>query len=475
MAAGGPYDAVVVGSGPNGLVAAVTMAMAGRRVIVFEADATPGGGCRTAALTEPGFRHDVCSAVHPLGIGSPALRALPLEAHGVRWIQPEIALAHPLDDGRAAFLHQSLDDTALGLGVDGDAWRRLMAPLVDGGLPVIADLLAPLSIPRHPLRLARFAPAGVRGAEQLARRRLATEEGQALLAGLAAHSILRLDQTLSGGVGLVLGALAHLVGWPVAEGGSQAIADALVAILREHGGEVVCDHRVDDLASLPPAPVVLADVAPRQLATMAGDRLPERTRRRWTRFRHGPGVFKIDYALSAPVPWANPAVGRAGTVHVGGTLAEVAASEAAMATGRHAERPYVLAAQSSVCDPTRAPDGKHVLWTYCHVPHGSTVDMTDAMERQLERFAPGFRDTVIARHVMTPADYEAYNPNLIGGDISGGIADWRQFAARPALRRRPWRTPIPGVYLCSSSTPPGGGVHGMCGWQAATLALRDHP
>ncbi len=469
------HDAIVIGSGPNGLVAAITMARAGRRVLVLEAAATPGGGCRTAELTAPGFRHDVCSTVLALGLGSPALRRLPLADHGLLWLHPEIALAHPLDGGAAAFLHHSLDDTAAGLAGDGPAWRRLMAPLVGGGLGLVGDLLSPLAVPRHPLRLARFAPAGLRGGEQLARRRLATEEGRALLAGLAAHSELALHRTMSAGVGLVLGALAHIAGWPFAKGGSQALVDALVAILAEHGGEVVCGQRVDDLAALPPAPIVLADVSPRQLAAMAGDRLPDRTRRRWSRFRPGPGVFKLDYALSEPVPWRNPAVARAGTVHVAGPLSDVVESEAAMAAGRHAERPFIIAAQPTACDASRAPVGRHVLWSYCHVPPGSTVDMTDVVERQLERFAPGFRDVVIARHRMSPADFEAYNPNLIGGDISGGVADWRQFVARPALGLHPWRTPIPGVYLCSSSTPPGGGVHGMCGHHAATLALRDHP
>ena len=474
MSRGTEYDAVVIGAGPNGLVAAITMAQAGRRVVVFEAASAPGGGCRTAELTEPGFRHDVCSAIHPLGIGSAALRDLPLAEHGVRWRHPTIPLAHPLDGG-AALLHRSVDDTVAGLGADGAAWRRLMAPLTEGGLPVIDDLTAPLSLPRHPVRLARFGLDGVRPAASLGRRRFEGDGAAALLAGLAAHSILPLDRPLTTGVGLVLGALAHIVGWPCAEGGSQAISDALVAILRQHGGEVVCDHRVEDLGELPTSTVVLADVVPRQLVAMAGDRFPARARRRWERFRHGPGVFKLDYALSEPVPWSDPAVANAGTVHVGGTMAEVAAAEAAVARGEHPAAPFVLVAQSSLFDPHRAPDGQHTLWAYCHVPSGSTVDMTAPIEAQIERFAPGFGDVVIARHAMTAMAFEAYNPSYLGGDITGGVTDWRQFATRPVVSPRPWRTPVPGVYLCSASTPPGAGVHGLCGRSAARLALRDHP
>lgn len=465
-------ECYVIGSGPNGLVAAITMARAGHPVTVLEAAPTPGGGCRTAELTLPGFRHDVCSAVHPMGIGSPALRDLPLADHGVVWRHPAIPLAHPLPGG-AALLHRSVEDTATGLAADGEAWHRVMTPLVGGGLGALDDLLSPLAIPRHPLRLARFATAGLRGADRLVDRRFSTPHGRALLAGLAAHSVLPLDRWLSSGVGLVLGAYAHVVGWPVAQGGSQAITDALVAILRAHGGTVECGQRVDDLGALPPGAVVLADVAPEAFVAMAGERLAPSARRRYGRFRRGPGVFKLDYALSEPVPWTDPAVAGAGTVHVGGTFEEVAEAEAAVARGRHPSRPFVLVAQPSACDPTRAPAGRHVLWAYCHVPHGSDVDMTAAVEAQIERFAPGFRDVVLARHATTSPALEAYNPNCIGGDITGGLTDWRQFVSRPVLSPRPWRTPVPGVYLCSSSTPPGGGVHGMCGHHAARTALRD--
>ena len=467
-------ECVVIGSGPNGLVAAITMAQAGRRVTVLEAAATPGGGCRTAELTAPGFRHDVCASVLPLGLGSPALRDLPLADHGVLWMHPPIAMAHPLPGGRSTLLHRSLDATATGLGDDGAEWRRLLAPLAGDPGPT-DDLLSLLSLPRHPISLARFALPGLLGAERLVRRRFATDEGAALVGGLAAHSVLPLDRWFTSGVALVLAAYAHLVGWPVARGGSQAVVDALVAILREHGGTVECGQRVTDLGQLPPGAIVLADVAPAALARMAGDRLPARTRRRYERFRRGPGTCKVDYALSEPVPWTDPAVGRAGTVHVGGHYREIAAAEAAVGRGQHPQRPFVLAAQATVCDPTRAPAGQHTLWAYTHVPNGSTVDMTAAIEAQIERFAPGFRDVVIARRVTMSADLAAYNENDVGGDITGGRSDWRQFVARPTVSLKPWRTPIPGVYLCSSSTPPGGGVHGMCGHHAARTALADFP
>ncbi len=463
---------MVVGAGPNGLVAAVTMAMAGRRVVVFEAARTAGGGSRTAELTEPGFRHDVCSAVHALGVASPALRALPLERHGVRWIHPDVPAAHPLD-GSTALLHRSLDDTAAGLGADGAAWRRLMGPFTTAGLELVEDLLdSPLRVPRHPVAYARFGLQAIRSTTGVVGR-FDTDEAAAMFGGLAGHSMQAFDRPLTAGMATTLGGLAHLVGWPFAEGGSQAVTDALVAILRAHGGELVCEHPVSDLRDLPTSTVVLADVVPRQLAAMAADRLPERYRRRLLRFRHGPGVFKVDYALSEPVPWRDPAVAGAGTVHVGGRFAEVAAAEAAVMRGEHPEAPFVLVAQPTLFDPTRAPPGQHTLWAYCHVPAGSTVDMTARLEAQIERFAPGFRDVVLARHVTTAPGFESYNPSYIGGDITGGNLDVRQFFARPRLALHPWATPSPGLYLCSASTPPGPGVHGMCGFHAARHALRS--
>jgi phytoene dehydrogenase-like protein len=465
------YDAVVIGSGPNGLVAAIEIATAGRSVLVVEAADSPGGGTRTEEVTLPGFRHDICSAIHPLVVGSDALRELPLERHGVRWIHPDHAVAHPLD-GEAAVLDRSIDDTAARLGPDGEAWRRLMGTITGPGLGLVNDLLDPISLPRRPVSLARFGLVGIQGAERLGTRRFVDEPARALFAGLAAHSILPLDAPVTGGYGMMLGALGHLVGWPFPERGASSIADALVSILRERGGSIECGRPVTSPDDLPRSRVVLADTSPNGLVSILGDRLPARYQRRVSRFRYGPGVFKVDWALDGPVPWADPEVGRAGTVHVGGTAAEVVAAEAEVAAGRHPERPFVLVAQQSVFDPTRAPAGQHTLWGYCHVPNGSTVDMTDRIEAQIERFAPGFRDRILARHTMDTVEVRTHGRNYVGGDINGGAADLRQFVFRPVVSLRPWRTPVPGWYLCSSSIPPGGGVHGMCGRKAARAALR---
>ena len=468
-------EAVVVGSGPNGLTAAVTLARAGWKVKVVEAAAAPGGGTRSEELTLPGYTHDVCSAVHPLCLGSPALRDLPLEAHGLRWIQPDAPLAHPLGGGRVALLERSVDATAEGLGrADGVAYRRLMEPLVGDGVRLVDSLLAPLSFPSAPpLVLARYGLNGIRSARALAMSRFEGDQARALMAGLAAHSMLPLNAPVTAGYGLMLGLLGHLVGWPIAEGGSQAIATSLVSLLEAHGGELELEHRVRSLDELPPSAVVLLDLTPRQLLAVAGDRLPSRYRGAMGRYRYGPGVFKVDWALDGPIPWSAPDCARAATVHVGGPLDDVVASEAAVGHRRHSERPFVLLAQPTLFDPSRAPAGGHTAWAYCHVPHGSTVDMTAAIEAQVERFAPGFRDRIVGRHVMGPAAMEHHDANYIGGDINGGVADLRQFIARPVLSPRPWATPIDGVYLCSSSTPPGGGVHGMCGWSAARCVLRD--
>ena len=447
------------------------LARAGRSVRVLEAAATIGGGTRTEQLTRPGFLHDVCSAVHPLAVASPFLASLPLAEHGLELVHPGIPLAHPLDDGDAVALHRSVERTAAGLGADADAYRALVGPLVRDWRPLVRDLLGPLRVPRHPLPAARFAALGIRSATGLATRRFGGEAARALVAGNAAHSMQPLTGRGTAAFALVLQMLGHGVGWPVAAGGSRAITDAMASLLVSLGGEIETGRRVSSLAELEPSRAVLLDTSPRDLLAIAGPDLPRRYRRVLGRYRYGPGVFKVDYALSAPVPWTAAACRSAGTVHVGGTLAEIAEAEAEVAAGRHPRRPFVLVAQQSLFDDSRAPQGCHTLWAYCHVPNGSAIDMTDAIERQIERFAPGFAETVMARHAIGPAQAEAANPNYVGGDINGGAADLRQLLARPVVRR-PHATPNPRLFLCSSSTPPGGGVHGMCGWHAARAALR---
>ena len=458
----GEYDAVVVGAGPNGLAAAITLARAGHSVLVIEAKATIGGGARTAELTLPGFRHDICSAIHPLGLGSPFMASLPLDRFGVEWIQPDLPLAHPLDDGTAIGLHRSFDATADSIGRDGGAWRALLGPLAADWDKLAPTLLGPHPFSPHLLALARFGVPGLLPANLLPRLFFREERARALFAGLAAHSFLDFDQPFSSAFGLVLGILGHRVGWPVPKGGSQSIVDGMAQYLRELGGDIVCGWEVDSLDELPKSRVKLLDVTPRQFLGLAGNRLPAGYRRGLAGYRYGPGVFKIDYALSAPVPWQAEECRRAGTVHVGGTLAEIAASERATNRGELSEHPYVLVAQQSLFDPSRAPAGKHTLWAYCHVPHGSTADRTEAIESQIARFTPGFRETILARSARNTRAIHAYNPNYIGGDIGGGVQDIRQLWTRPLLRWPPYSTPLPGVFLCSSSTPPGGGVHGMC-------------
>ena len=466
------YDAVVVGAGPNGLAAAITFARAGHSVLVIEGKSTIGGGNRTAELTLPGFRHDVCAAVHPLVVGSPFLRSLPLERYGVEWVQPEIAAAHPLDDGTAVGLYRSLEETAASIGGGGQSWTRVSGPSAADW-----DRLAPVVLGPHPVgadlpALIRFGLAAALPAHLLARLCFREERARALFAGLTAHSFLNFRQPFTSAFGMLLGILAHAVGWPFPRGGAQAITDAMGAYLRALGGDIVAGWQVQSLDELPASRAVLLDVTPRQVLQLAGSRLPGAYRRRLEGFRYGPGVFKVDYALSEPVPWRAQICRRAGTVHLGGTLAEIAASEGATSGGRIAERPYVLAAQHSLFDRTRAPAGKHTLWAYCHTPHASKADMTAAIEAQLERFAPGFRDTVLTRSVINNVDYERYNPNYVGGDINSGVQDFRQLWTRPLLRFPPYSTPVAGLYLCSASTPPGGGVHGMCGFNAARAALR---
>jgi phytoene dehydrogenase-like protein len=466
------YDAVVIGSGPNGLAAAITIAQHQRSVLVLEAEPTLGGGTRSAELTLPGFVHDICSAIHPLALASPFFRAVNLAEHGVEWIYPPAALAHPLDDGTAAVMERSLEATASTLGCDAAAYRRLLAPLVPHGLALFEDALAPLRLPRHPLLMARFGLHGMWPARTLASAWFRGPHARGMFAGNAAHSFLPLEYIFTAAVGLMFLVSGHAVGWPLPRGGSQKITDALVRYLRSLGGEVMTDCRVHTLAELPKARAYLFDIAPRHLARICSERLPSRFCRQLERFRHGPAAFKLDWALDGPIPWRADGCHRAATVHVGGTLEEIAARERARWNGTHSDRPFVLVAQQSLFDATRAPPGKHTGWAYCHVPAGSTEDRTLAIEQQVERFAPGFRDRILARSVLTPATFEQHNANYVRGDITGGVMDVWQLFTRPTLRWVPYSTPAKDIFLCSSSTPPGPGVHGMCGYFAALAALR---
>jgi phytoene dehydrogenase-like protein len=466
------HDAVVVGSGPNGLAAAIELARSGRSVLVREAADEIGGGVRSGELTLPGFVHDLCSAIHPMAAASPFFRSVPLAEHGLQWIEPGAPLAHPLDGGEAAVLRRSVEETAAHLGPDARAYEKLFAPLAADWPRLEGSLLGPLvRLPRHPLALARFGVSALQPAARFARSRFSGAPARALFAGLAAHSILPLEKLATASFGLVLGLTGHAVGWPLPRGGSQRIADALASYLRSLGGEIETGRPVESLGELG-AKVVVLDVTPRQFLALGGDRLTGRYRRALERFRYGPGVFKVDWALSAPIPWTAAECEQAGTVHLGGTLDEIAASERAPERGSVSDRPFVLLAQPSVFDPSRAPDGQHTAWAYCHVPNASQADMTDAVEAQIERFAPGFCARILARHTSGPADLERRNANLVGGDIAGGANDLRQLIGRPTIRPIPYATPLDGVYLCSASTPPGGGVHGMCGYLAARAALR---
>ena len=468
--ADGQVDAVIVGGGPNGLAASIVLATAGKSVRVLEAESTIGGGTRSQALTLPGFIHDVCSSVLPLAHASPFFRTLPLAEYGLTYDHPPIPLAHPLDDGSAGALHRSVAVTASGLGPDGAAYRHLMEPIERHAALLTRQFLGPPRPSAHLVTLARFGIPALRSAAALAASRFRTEQARALFVGLGAHSMLSLRRPATASFGLVLAAAGHAYGWPFAHGGSRRVADALAALLRARGGTVVVDSRVASMQQVSSRRVVLFDLTPRQILPIASSQWPDGFSRQLQRFRYGPGVFKVDWALDGPIPWRAPACRQAGTVHVGGAFDEVVAAEDAVAEGGVAERPFVILAQPTVADPTRAPAGKHVGWAYCHVPNGSTVDMRERIEAQVERFAPGFTSRILARQVMGPADIERHNANNVGGDINGGIADLRQLFIRPTSRL--YATPNRQLYLCSSSTPPGGGVHGMCGYYAARAALR---
>jgi len=462
-------NACVIGAGPNGLAAAIVLAQAGLQIDVLEAESTPGGAARTMELTLPGYQHDFGSAVHPLGVGSPFFSSLPLRDYGLEWIHSPAPLAHPLDDGTAVMLERDLSDTEASFGVDGESWRKLVEPFVDRWSELALDVLRPIpSFPKHPWLMARFGMRAVPPARTIASR-FRGERARALFAGLAAHSFLSLDAPLSAAAGMLMAVFGHAVGWPVPRGGSQSLTNALCGYLATFGGKVKTSSRVETLSGLRGYDLTFCDVTPRQLLKLADKRLSDHYKQRLQSYRYGPGVFKVDYALHSPIPWKAPDCSRAATLHLGGSFEEIAASEHAVRGGRHAERPFVLLAQPSLFDPSRAPQGKHTAWAYCHIPNGSKTDMLSRLEDQIERFAPGFRNCIVARRASSPADLERMDANLIGGDIGGGVMDIRQFLFRPSWKH--YATSAKDIYICSSSTPPGGGVHGMCGYHAAKMAL----
>ncbi|MEX2233760.1 MAG: NAD(P)/FAD-dependent oxidoreductase [Cyclobacteriaceae bacterium] len=466
------FDAVVVGSGPNGLAAAIRLQQAGLSVLVLEGNDTIGGGARSAQLTLPGFTHDICSAIHPLAAGSPFFKTLPLAQHGVEFIYPPVAAAHPFDDGRAATLRNSIEDTARSLGEDEKAYLAMLKPLVKNWEEIDRDVLAPLHFPKKPLAFTSFGLKALTSARYLSKK-FRTKEARGLWAGMAAHSIQPLTNLATSGIALVLLITGHVNGWPLPKGGSQQISNALASYFISLGGKIETNFYVTSMDQLPASHAVLFDVTPRQLLQIAGHRFSSIYRWQLQRYRYGMGVFKIDWALDGPVPFVAQDCKDAGTIHLGNTYEEIAEGEQMTWRGKHAEKPFVLFAQQSLFDSSRAPSGKHTAWAYCHVPKGSTVDMTERIEKQVERFAPGFRDRILARHTLNTASIEKYNPNYVGGDINGGVCDIGQIFTRPALRLSPYRTSAKGIYICSSATPPGGGVHGMCGVHAADRVLRD--
>jgi phytoene dehydrogenase-like protein len=466
------YDAIVIGSGPNGFAAAIELSRNGANVCILEASETVGGGVRSAELTLPDFVHDVCSAVHPLGILSPYFRQLPLQEHGLEWVMPPASVAHPLDHEPAVMLCRDLDATGEFLAQDAPAWKSIFEPLLPKSQELLADILGPFGIPRHPFLMARFGLSGLRSAMGFAHGKFSGDRAQALFAGCAAHSILPMEKPLSAAVGTLFALTGHMENWPVAKGGSGEISKALASYFESLGGTIVCSTKVQSENELPPARVYLFDTDPVQMVNITESMLPAGYVNRLKKYRYGPGVFKLDWALDGPIPWIDPKCLEASTVHVGGTLDEIAASERACWNEEHSEKPFLILCQQSQFDSTRAPEGKHTGYAYCHVPHGSTVDQTEAIENQIERFAPGFKDIILARHRTTTKDFHAYNPNYLGGVIAGGVADATQIFSRPVARVNPYTTPNPKIFICSASTPPGGGVHGMCGYHAARAAMK---
>lgn len=467
------YDALVVGSGPNGLTAAVILARNGFKTLLIEQAETIGGGCRSAPLTKSGFVHDICAAVHPLGFSSPIFKEFPLEEHGLTWCQPEIPLAHPLDHGRAALLYTSLEETAANFGPDGQPYKKLVSPFIKSWPALVEGILGPvMRLPRHPLLLAQFAKSSLPSVSYLVNKHFINGSAKALFAGLAVHGLLPLERSPTASFAMVLSCAAHSSGWPLVKGGSQQLVNALAAYFKKLGGEIQTGRMIKNIGDLPRAKTTLFNLTPQQISALAGERLPLFQHQRLRRFRHGPGVFKLDWALSEPIPWLNPDCRRAGTVHLGGSFAEIARSERDVWLGRHPEKPAVILVQPSLFDKTRAPAGRHTAWAYCHLPASSDYNMTPFVENQIERFAPGFKEIIEARSIMNPQAMESHNPNYVGGDITGGIQNLRQTLFRPTITLKPYDLPIPGWFLCSSSSPPGGGVHGMCGFHAANRALK---